>query len=30
MKKKLNYFMILLLPIFLYGCNLGAAWNAGW
>jgi len=30
MKNKLYYLAVLLLPIFLAGCDLGAAWNMGW
>ncbi len=29
MKNKIVYIAILLSPLFLTGCNLGAAWNMG-
>jgi len=29
MKKNYYYLLILLLPLFLMGCEIGAAWNIG-
>ena len=30
MKNKISYLFVMLMPIILTGCNLGAAWNIGW